>query len=307
MSHEHRFSYMLPKSSGACVLDFEFDSAPHAVHAITGETEVGGRSVLDRIFAALACDPRDLDENDGSVFIPAACPRFTQFLPLGFGGAGPREDRRQLLDMLQGLEARQRDKPGLFLGVMMILNSDPVFSDVIVKDGVDALDDMGSGHRAALLAVLSMIENARLDTLVLIDRPEASMPPSLIPVFMQALCFITGYVGNASSAIVATNSPHVLQDVRKDCVWSLRRFGRVFAAARPAAETYGENAGAICRDVLGHDLMKTCWYNAIVLAAAGGGGYDDVVARLGGEIGAEGRAMIMAAVAQEAVKCPERP
>ena len=85
-------------------------------------------------------------------------------------------------------------------------------------------------------------------SLALIDQPEQHLHPSLQAALMKA---IQGLLKSTDSyALIATNSPTILQEIPSWQVQVLHRHGSITKAEYPIVETYGENPGIIMRHVL---------------------------------------------------------
>lgn len=155
---------------------------------------------------------------------------------------------------------------------------------------------LSSGHAIVLLTMTRLVEVVDERTLVLLDEPEGHLHPPLLSAFVRALSDLL--VKRNGVAIIATHSPVVLQEVPRSCAWKLRRSRLVAVAERPLVETFGENVGVLTREVFGFEVTKSGFHRVLDEAVHRDGlGYDAALARFGGQLGAEARAILRALVA----------
>lgn len=161
---------------------------------------------------------------------------------------------------------------------------------------IEAFHRLSSGHKIVLLTVARLVELVDERTLVLLDEPESHLHPPLLSSFIRALSNLL--VLRNGVAIVATHSPVVLQEVPRSCVWVLRRHGEALRAERPAIETFGENVGILTHEVFQLEVTES-GFHRMLAEAARTLGYDDIIDKFGGQIGAEGRAIARALAASK--------
>jgi predicted ATPase len=189
------------------------------------------------------------------------------------------------------------------------LESDDLFAEANVTSLLDLADDgwtenaehlfslLSSGHAIVLLTITRLVELVDEKTLVLLDEPEAHLHPPLLAAFIRCLSDLL--VKRNGVAIVATHSPVVLQEVPRSCAWKLRRSGAVSVAERPAIETFGENIGILTREVFGFEVTRAGFHNLLDVAVNTLRlNYEAVLARFGGQLGAEARAIVRALIAE---------
>ncbi len=181
------------------------------------------------------------------------------------------------------------------------LEADPLFKEADVSSLADTPEDrwsaaanqlfriLSSGHGIVLLTVTRLVELVEERSLVLLDEPEGHLHPPLLSAFVRALSDLLSQRNGV--AIVATHSPVVLQEVPKSCVWVLSRTGRSSRADRPEIETFGENVGVLTREVFGLEVTQSGFHRMVAEASAQFRNYDQVVARFGGNLGAEARGL----------------
>lgn len=184
------------------------------------------------------------------------------------------------------------------------LETDPIFQDAnvaVMSDTSGGTETqqifrrLSSGHKIVLLTMSKLVQHVAERSLVLVDEPEAHLHPPLLSAFVRALSDLL--VERNGVAIIATHSPVVLQEVPRECVWTIRRFGYHQVAERPDMETFGENVGVLTREVFGLEVTKSGFHRALAEAIAENLSYDEVLARFNQHLGMEGRALTRAAIA----------
>jgi len=189
------------------------------------------------------------------------------------------------------------------------LEADPIFREADVAglaraasdDGFEKLaastfNKLSSGHKIVLLTTTKLVETVEERSLVLLDEPEAHLHPPLLAAFIRSLSDLL--IDRNGVAIVATHSPVLLQEVPRSCVWKIRRSGREVATERPEIETFGENVGVLTREVFGLEVTHSGFHKLVQEAVDSGETFDDAVQKFGGQIGAEGRAILRSLIAE---------
>jgi hypothetical protein len=213
-------------------------------------------------------------------------------------------DFRESLDACrQGLRATR------WRAAVETLEADDLFAEANVTELLDMGDDdwgpaavslfkrLSSGHAIVLLTMTRLVEVVDERTLVLLDEPEGHLHPPLLSAFIRALSDLL--VKRNGVAIVATHSPVVLQEVPRLCAWKLRRAREVAVVERPTVETFGENVGILTREVFGFEVTKSGFHRLLNEAVNTRLlGYDAVLRRFDGQLGAEARAIVKALIAQ---------
>ena len=153
---------------------------------------------------------------------------------------------------------------------------------------------LSSGHKIVLLTITRLIETLEERSLVLLDEPEAHLHPPLLSAFIRALSDLL--INRNGVAIIATHSPVILQEVPKTCVWRIRRSGRSVAIERPKHETFGENVGALTHAIFGLEVTDSGFHKLLSDAVGEGLAYEQVLARFGGQLGDEARAIALSLI-----------
>lgn len=193
-----------------------------------------------------------------------------------------------------------------WLRALRLLEADPIFADTGIGDLVASEDDiddaleqiaatykgLSSGHKIVLLTITRLVETVEEKSLVLLDEPEAHLHPPLLSAFIRTLSDLLSH--RNGMAIIATHSPVVLQEVPRSCVWKLHRAGNNLSAERPELETFGENVGTLTDEVFGLEVTATGFHKMLSEAAQEAPDYETALALLGGQLGAEGRAVLRA-------------
>lgn len=157
--------------------------------------------------------------------------------------------------------------------------------------------NLSSGHKIVLLIVVRLVELVEERTLVLLDEPESHLHPPLLSALIGALAKLLTDTNGV--AIAATHSPVLLQEVPRSCVWILRRVGDNLIARRPSKETFGENVGDLTHDTFGLEVTTTGFYERLAIEAQTAESYDELLARFGGEVGTEARALARSLIADQ--------
>ncbi len=186
-----------------------------------------------------------------------------------------------------------------------MLEADPIFREADVSGIVDLLEgedfiekasaifhDLSSGHKIVLLTITRLIETVEERTLVLLDEPEAHLHPPLLSAFIRSLSDLL--ISRNGVAIIATHSPVVLQEVPKSCVWKLRKTGSEVMIERLELESFGENVGALTREVFGLEVTHSGFHKLLRDAVERNDNYGSILEYFNGELGAEAKAIVRA-------------
>jgi predicted ATPase len=192
---------------------------------------------------------------------------------------------------------------------LLILSSDPVFSQFnfielienynfskieinINKEIGDLFRTLSSGHKIVLLTIVRLIDTVEERSLVLLDEPETHLHPPLLSAFMKALSNLLRQ--RNAVAIIATHSPVVLQEVPKSCVWKFSRSGSYSKAERLSLESYGENLGALTREVFGFEVTNSGFHKLVSDVVNNSNSYEEVYKKFNRELGLEAQSIIRA-------------
>lgn len=186
---------------------------------------------------------------------------------------------------------------------MEMLEGDPIFKSSEISETTDIENEeefktaafaifkrLSSGHKIVLLTITRLIETVEERSLVLIDEPEAHLHPPLLSAFVRSL---SDLITNRNAvAIIATHSPVILQEVPKRCVWRLMRMGLEASAQRLEIESFGENIGALTREVFGLEVTRSGFHDMLSQALEKFNNYEDILSYFNNELGQEARALI---------------
>jgi ABC-type transport system involved in cytochrome c biogenesis ATPase subunit len=194
--------------------------------------------------------------------------------------------------------------------IMGILHSDPGFADhnfagltlldrrkIRKKRLGEICEGLSSGHKIVLLTLSRLVESTSEKSLVLIDEPETHLHPPLLSSFVRAVSDIM--LDRNGVAIFATHSPVVLQEVAKDCVWKLERFGSTIVAHRPEIETFGENVGVLTREVFGYEVSRSGFHQLLLRAVNECDSFESVLKRFKNQLGGEAQAIVRGHMARK--------
>jgi predicted ATPase len=108
---------------------------------------------------------------------------------------------------------------------------------------------LSTGHKFALLTVTQLAAYLRNDSLLLFDEPEANLHPPLVAALLRSVRSLLD--ARRSYAIITTHSPLVVQETLSLHVRYMSRDANGTSISTPSTETFGEDLGAITRDVFG--------------------------------------------------------
>lgn len=185
-----------------------------------------------------------------------------------------------------------------------ILESDPIFKEANVtilktfesnefkEKAYKLFDRLSSGHKIILLTITKLVQTVEEKSLIFLDEPEGHLHPPLLSAFVRALSELL--LDRNGVAIIATHSPVVLQEVPKSCVWKLRRSGREAVAERLEIESFGENIGALTREVFGFEVTYSGFHKLLKEAVDRYGDYNKIIKHFNEELGMEARGILKA-------------
>lgn len=207
----------------------------------------------------------------------------------------------------------QADRRPRWRRAIRLLESDPIFAEAglagLISEGsedeiLEAMPKLfrrlSSGHAIVLLTISRLVEAVVEKSLVLLDEPEAHLHPPLLSAFIRALSDLLA--DRNGVAILATHSPVVLQEVPASCVYRLQRRGELLNVERLELETFGENVGTLTYAVFGLEVTSTGFNKILTEAADKYDDYEEALRSLGGQLGAEGRAILRARIASKTIR-----
>ncbi|MCD8879338.1 AAA family ATPase [Staphylococcus kloosii] len=149
---------------------------------------------------------------------------------------------------------------------------------------------LSSGQKIVILTITKMIEHVVEKTLILIDEPEMYLHPPLLAAYMRAISKLL--IEQNGVGIIATHSPIVMQELRRDCINIVKGFQDKRIITKPRIETYGENVGSLIREVFGLEVEKTGYYQQLLLEVEAGKNYEELVEEYQDSIGKEAKALL---------------
>lgn len=150
---------------------------------------------------------------------------------------------------------------------------------------------LSSGHKIVLLTITKLIELVSEKTLIIMDEPELYLHPPLLSSFIRCLSELLIFKNGL--AIIATHSPIVLQEVPKQCVWMLRRYGdNDVYATRLKNETFGENVGTLISEVFGYEVTRSGFYTVLKDIADKYENYDEAIEQFDNQLGFEAKSIL---------------
>lgn len=149
-----------------------------------------------------------------------------------------------------------------------------------------------SGHAIVLLTITKLVEAVDEKTLILMDEPEAYLHPPLQSAFIRAISNLL--IHRNGVGILATHSPVILQEVPSSCVWKTSRFGENIKAEKPEINTFGENVGALTRDVFGLEVTYTGFHKMIAENVEKGMSFEEIEKHFDNQMGKEAQGICLA-------------
>lgn len=114
--------------------------------------------------------------------------------------------------------------------------------------------------------------------------------PPLLAAYMRAIS--TLLIEQNGVGIIATHSPIVMQELRRDCINIVKEFQDKRIITKPRIETYGENVGSLIREVFGLEVEKTGYYQQLLLEVESGKTYEEIVVEYQDSIGKEAKSLL---------------
>ncbi|MBF7019884.1 AAA family ATPase [Staphylococcus sp. 18_1_E_LY] len=166
--------------------------------------------------------------------------------------------------------------------------------DELKKDDKEEFEQifkaLSSGQKIVILTLTKMIEHVVEKTLILIDEPEMYLHPPLLASYMRAISKLL--IEQNGVGIIATHSPIVMQELRRDCINIVKGFQDKRTITKPRIETYGENVGSLIREVFGLEVEKTGYYQQLLLEVEAGKNYEELVEEYQDSIGKEAKSIL---------------
>lgn len=163
------------------------------------------------------------------------------------------------------------------------------------EDPAAAFLKLSSGHKIVLHQLAGMTAMLQRHGLVLIDEPETHLHPPLLAALMSAIRRLLSR--QRAYALVATHSPVVVQEALADHVVILA--GREPTIAKPPSiQTYGENVGALSREVFGFYPTAGDYRNVLDRMVTAYKTVEGVEEVLGSRLSSQALAHVMATIAR---------
>jgi len=258
----------LPGATGPHKLDLQFgdgNGIPDQCVAIIGKNGTGKTQLLRKLADSLCAD-------DSSVTFSPQRPRFTRVLTVSYSafddfrkpkalGRGSYEycgiynESGRLMTL-----GKQSEIVRESLGKIQRLRREQVWESAVGKALFSRAADacaaarkgepaqrLGSGELLLLAVLTRVVASIEPQSLVLFDEPELHLHPNAVSGLVQALYDLLEKYN--STAIIATHSPLVLQQIPSKYVRVLDRAGDEPLVRHLAIESFGENLTAITEDI----------------------------------------------------------
>ena len=151
---------------------------------------------------------------------------------------------------------------------------------------------LSSGHKVILLTLTKLVELVEEKTLVILDEPEEHLHPPLVSAFVRALSKLLIYRNGVG--IIATNSPVIVQEIPKKCVWMIRRINAEFVAERPSIQTFGENLGELTEEIFVFEVLNSGFHKMLKEESYKIDDYEEALKEFDNELGKEAQSLLKA-------------
>lgn len=165
----------------------------------------------------------------------------------------------------------------------------------IGEDPAQAFLNLSSGHKIVLHQLVGMTAMLQRHGLVLIDEPETHLHPPLLAALMSSIRRLLSR--QRAYALVATHSPVVVQEALAEQVAILASRDPMIVKA-PSIETYGENVGALSREIFGFYPTVGDYRNVLDRMVSAHLTVEGVEKALGSNLSSQALAHVMATIAQ---------
>lgn len=149
---------------------------------------------------------------------------------------------------------------------------------------------LSTDHKIVLNIVVQLCANLERRSIVFFDEPELHLHPPLLAALLRAIA--VALERHDSFAVIATHSPVVLQEVPGRQVKVLRRYPGELSVEGPEIETFGENVGALTKQVFSLDSSATD-FQRVLQRLADGHTDSEIEALFDGPISSQARSVLM--------------
>lgn len=157
------------------------------------------------------------------------------------------------------------NRRAIFASAVKELFEDPSFAQMATLAGDGSVDQVlartttlfptfSTGHKAIMNIVAALCLHLKMNSLVLMDEPEAHLHPPMIASLLKITRTLLAKF--RAHAIVATHSPVVIQETLGRHVLVLNRIDNRTNWSVSLRETFGENLATLTRETLGLPAAK---------------------------------------------------
>ena len=251
------FSFTFHTELGNSEISFQFDFLQHPIipgriNAITGPSGSGKTTVLRNLSFATRQEPT-------TSYFEEPLPSFANTVTFSADALDPlpQQAGNRRLTLEQEIEnylsfMTQIVQYQHMQNALQPLIQHPAFINANcnpIEPGNTVPNDWPTPHKIAC-SIVTLVEGGlpNPDSIAILDEPETLIDPSLQAALMTAIQL--ALEATDSYAVIATNSPTILQEIHSSQVHVLRRTGGITQVGRPPIETYGETADLILNHVL---------------------------------------------------------
>lgn len=200
-------------------------------------------------------------------------------------------------------------KPYLWVTILDILNSDPIFREYNCRRLYNAYQKLeqndylrqiynfftklSSGHKIVILSLTKIIELIDEEVLIIIDEPELYLHPPLLSSYIRSLSKLLEKRNGV--ALLATHSPVILQELPNNCIYKLDRRGENLVASRLSTETFAQNISTLMSEVFGLESDQSGFINIIDKYVAGNpdATLEDIISQFDNQLGTLGLKLLV--------------
>ncbi|NVK13317.1 MAG: AAA family ATPase [Rhodobacteraceae bacterium] len=277
-----QFTTQIEGAESAHIIDFDFtpnSGLPSRINALVGVNGVGKTQLMARLAILLSQfekqEEQDLRKQENGnlreLGLLKPVPSFYSIIAVSFSAfddfelpsAEETENFRYVYCGLRGENGIIQDDSALAERMPTLFEQMPEARQSLARDLIgDAIGrevtaqqigeaewyrSLSAGQRIVANIICELILHLRSQSLVLLDEPETHLHPQLMSRLLSILNSLLE--GFDSSAVIATHSPIVVQQVMARRVHIVRRIEDTPVVSNPLIETFGENLTDIVRKV----------------------------------------------------------
>ena len=163
----------------------------------------------------------------------------------------PKQSIKKICDDINSI-FKYMDLEIKFIGLSKDEDSKPIFKDITGNEF--DIENLSSGEKQLFLRALSLKFLNPKNSIVLIDEPEISLHPQ----WQRKIIKVYESIGENNQLIIATHSPHVVGDIKREQLRVLKRDenGVSIVDNDRLDETYGHTVESILKSIMGLNSVR---------------------------------------------------